>query len=95
MGELRWILAGLGVALIAALYLWGRIARRPRKASKDTAGSQRDQPAGETGAIEPGVAAALEQPVTRPARVRSGKIITLRLVPKDGSFSAQAAIAEG
>jgi cell division protein ZipA len=93
MGELRWILAGLGAALIAALYFWARVAQRranaPKRGAKFLPADLEDHAATESPSPNP----APVRPEVKATRTRSDKIITLRLVPKNGSFAAHAAIA--
>jgi cell division protein ZipA len=57
MSELRWILLGAGLALIAGIYLWGLRARRRSAAT---------EPAARTAVIDP---PAPPEPAASPARV--------------------------
>jgi len=90
MSELRWILVGLGILLIAGLYFWGRkpfgeiklLPRRrsiPRDVSTDRAEST----------SEP----VLEPP--RPRRRDPERVVTLRIVRReqDEMSAAQAVLA--
>lgn len=79
MSELRWILLGLGLLLIAGLYLWERKApflqrfRRPKPI---------------VGGVKPAAEATLsaEAPIDRPVveRRKPEKVVTLRVVRREG-----------
>jgi cell division protein ZipA len=84
MWELRWILAGLGVALIAGLYAWGRIASRRPAAAPPV------EPQGSAEAeSDPEPAAAPPEPARRQG---AEKVITLRLVPKSEELRSETVV---
>jgi cell division protein ZipA len=85
MWELRWILAGLGVALIAGLYAWGRITSRRSAATPPAEAQASAEP--ESDPEQP--AAAPPEP---PKRQGADKIITLRLVPKSEELRSEAVV---
>jgi cell division protein ZipA len=88
MNELRWILVGLGILLMAGLYLWGRkpfkeikLLPRRRDIPSVRATSEDDAPS------EP----VLEQP--RPRRKEPERIVTLRIVRREqDEMSAEEAV---
>ena len=79
MSELRWILLGLGLLLIAGLYLWERKAPFLQRFRK---------PKLIVGGVEPAAEAELsvETPVERPVvkRRTPEKVVTLRVVRRAG-----------
>lgn len=88
MNELRWILIGLGIVLMAGLYFWGRkpfpsvkLLPRRRDASPAIPSSEEDT--------------SPERPVEapRPRRREPERIITLRIVRREqDEMSAQQAV---
>jgi cell division protein ZipA len=101
MWELRWILAGLGAALLVVLYLWGRyIQQRAALSRSDAAGSTplqvSDARDSTSSTPSPVLSAANQRPpeaTTGPPTAvspapRREKIISLRLIPRSGQFSA-------
>lgn len=79
MSELRWILLGLGLLLIAGLYLWERKAPFLQRFTK---------PKPIVGGVKPAAESApsVEAPVERPAveRRKPEKVVTLRVVGREG-----------
>jgi cell division protein ZipA len=100
MWELRWILIGLGAALLVGLYLWGRSGFKFRRgsakaltgdsgsASADTEAPRELEPATGEESAEEGSAASAHRPMNGPERV-----IALRLVPRDKELDAELAVA--
>ncbi len=87
MWELRWILLGLGIALLVGVYLWGRgILKRanPVKFLK------RPEDAAPSGAAT-GDEKAAAQPAKKPRR-RADRVITVRFVPKDQSLGGEEVV---
>jgi cell division protein ZipA len=96
MWELRWILAGLGAALLVALYLWGRRGFNApswwsaRRLSSDappetSAGTKQVTP-------EDPVASPLGAAQPSPTPAQPERIVTVRLVPRKGSLRAERAV---
>lgn len=88
MSELRWILLGLGILLIAVIYLWNRqplarfrpVSRRPRAGATELSGEP-------TEIVEP----AADKP--KPRRRAPEKVVTLRVVARsEEEMSAEAAV---
>lgn len=79
MSELRWILLGLGLLLIAGLYVWDRKApflqrfRKPKPVIGGVSAAPKSAP-------------VLDAPEVRPAikRRKPEKVVTLRVVGRDG-----------
>jgi cell division protein ZipA len=102
MWELRWILAGLGVLLLGALYLWGRSSQRKARQAEVAPQTQppsfeedgRTAIAAETdGNTEESIETADSKPTPALPSPRPETIIALRLIPRSGVFSATEAIA--
>jgi cell division protein ZipA len=96
MWELRWILAALGAALIAALYVWDRVVRRAATDARASEG-QGARPDDRSTASEPASGAPEDDTESvrdreRPKRRKPEKVIALRLVPKAAEISAEAAV---
>jgi cell division protein ZipA len=97
MWELRWVLAGLGAALIVALYLWGRGLLRPKKepgrrwlaaddqAYDDVALSSQEPRAGDNAELE-----AEETAATTP--MAPERIVTIRFVARNRDLSTEKAV---
>lgn len=79
MWELRWILVGLGVLLIVALYVWTR--RRERHSEKREPVERTEPSIGEN-EPQPVATEASEDPGPEPAP-RPDRIISLRLIAAD------------
>ena len=79
MSELRWILLGLGLLLIAGLYLWERKAPFLQRLKKPRPVVRNVEPTLES-------APTVETPVERPTvkRRRPEKVVTLRVVGREG-----------
>ena len=99
MWELRWILAGLGVALIVALYVWGRVARRQASdaasasAESDQGGFQERPKENCDVAPATNTSTPPAKPAERPwRRSKLEKIIALRLVPRAEEIRTEAAV---
>lgn len=103
MGELRWVLLGLGVVLIAGIYLAGRGALgRLRWPWRRERAPERVEPEPDIGAPdemedldEP--AESAEPPATGGKAAAStpgvaDRVITVRFVPKGGALSAEAVV---
>ncbi len=79
MSELRWILLGLGLLLIAGLYVWERKAPFLQRFKK---------PKPIVGSVQPATESTptVEVPIERPAleRRKPEKIVTLRVVGREG-----------
>ena len=87
MWELRWILLGLGVVVVGAVYLWGR---RPLAFRLGASGQSRERAEPSISASEPDEQTQLDdglaaQPaaISKSQRIGRAKIVTLRVVPKD------------
>ena len=102
MAELRWVLLGLGAALLLGVYLWGRgalqrfvprgvLARRwlpstPELHPDTTRSSPQPQP-GEEGSQSAAGEGSVPRKVPRPDR-----IITVRFIPKEKQLSAEKVV---
>ena len=83
MSELRWILLGLGLLLIAGLYVWERKAPFLQRFKKPKLVVGGVKPAAEsTTSVEPPVDAPVERPAVK--RRKPEKIVTLRVVRQEG-----------
>ncbi len=96
MWELRWVLSGLGIALIVGVYLWGRgIFKRanPAKLFKRFAvGSVRLKHP--EGAAPSASVSSDEQAPEQPAKKlrRADRVVTVRFVPKDQSLAGEEVV---
>jgi cell division protein ZipA len=104
MWELRWILAGLGAALLVVLYIWGRYIQQRAALSKPAAAAPIPDPEPRyasanvpspaiSAALEPPSEATTRQPTASTTTVRREKIISLRLISRSGQFSAGTVVA--
>jgi len=66
MSELRWILVGFGIVLLAAIYLWGRRSNRAVAAGDDAPLRVRPEPAAHSG--ETTLIRAVDDAATAPTR---------------------------
>ncbi len=80
MSELRWILLGLGLLLIAGLYLWERKAPFLQRFKKPKPIVGGIKPAADSAA--PAVEAPVQQPTFAPRTPE--KVVTLRVVGREG-----------
>ncbi len=92
MWELRWLLLGLGVLVVAAIYLWPRFSFRLRLTRQPRAEAEPSP-----GQADPADAVAVAgEEFERPARLGSAppkKVVTLRFVPRSGEeLSAEQAV---
>ncbi len=95
MWDLRWVLLGLGAALVAGVYLWSRgfvrvpvfVQRLPRRIPRTEPSINGEA----TAAVEP--AALVEVVPEDPATKRSpDRIVALRLIPREGELGAERAV---
>ena len=93
MSELRWILLGLGLLLIAGLYFWERKApflkrfKKPKLITSGVKPAQDSDPSAEA----PAEQRAVERPTVE--RRTPEKIVTLRVVGRDGAeMNAEEAV---
>lgn len=101
MLELRWVLLGLGAALLLVVYLWGRGALQrflPRAAlarrwlpSSPELGS-RDDASPDTGAKSEAPGSSADDAILTRAASRPDRIITVRFVPKGNLLSAEKVV---
>ena len=92
MSELRWILLGLGVLLIAGVYLLGR-SGFSLSAGLQKLGNRRSEqtPPDELDDDQDDLAADAQLSAT-PARDLPEKILTLRVVPREEELSSEQAV---
>lgn len=103
MAELRWVLLGLGAALVVGVYLWGRgllqrfvprraLVRRWLPSSPDLRSDADDTSPGQ--GKRPTEFSESSVDDTRAPREVSGpdRVITVRFVPKNGQLSTEKAI---
>jgi cell division protein ZipA len=65
MSELRWILIGFGIVLLAAIYLWGRRGNRAVASGDEALLRKRPEPSVHSG--EPTLIRAVDEPLSQPA----------------------------
>ena len=103
MWELRWVLLGLGAALIVGVYLWGRgvfqrlvpkreIGRRWLASDEALQPSDVLPAPSDEHALDPGNGQIEPAPATTPAPPAQDRIVTVRFVAKDKGLSAEKAI---
>jgi cell division protein ZipA len=102
MVELRWVLLGLGVALLLGVYLWGRgVLQRfvPRRAlarrwlpSRPEVDSADAGPPVDSGAAAEASITAGEEATGLRAAPRPDRVITVRFIPKSRQLSAEKAV---
>ena len=92
MWELRWVLVGLGVLVVAGIYLWPRFRFKLGQAPESGVQSQGEPHSPNSGAIE-------EEPLSgvgwesKAESVGPKKVITVRIIPKTGEeLSAELAV---
>ena len=90
MWELRWILVGLGVLLIAAVYLWSR-RRAPGESAADRA--ERIEPAIVEDVADAPPPAASREKSRSTAPPKPDRIISVRLIAREtGTLSCEALV---
>ena len=101
MVELRWVLLGLGAALLLGVYLWGRgalqrflpraaLARRWLPSSPEL--RPRDPAAPDPDGAPQAPKSSADDPVAPRAALRPDRVITVRFVPKSKQLSAEKAV---
>lgn len=92
MWELRWILLGLGVSVVAGIYFWPRLRLKLEQARESGEDPRTESPSADSHPIAEEPPLELDE---EPKQESAGpkKVITVRFVPKTGAdLNAEAAV---
>lgn len=98
MWDLRWVLLGLGVLLLAGVYVWSRgLLPRPKLPQLRRAPERQEPSVGDEPVTVPPAPAADPEPlvetVVEPQRSGPDRVVAMRLVPRGEELAAERAVA--